>query len=262
MKREILSMIISSCDAYSDLWDIHVELLNKNWHDRQINTFIATDKITEKQYSDINIISVEGLEVPRRLKAVAEKANTKYILVTLDDYFIVDKIDNKKIRRLINIMEKENLDYVRMWPFPHSNSAMTNYEKMYWVSYDSNYQVNLYPAIWKTDFLVSTCNTDKNVWQYEVSLTETAKIYGARSAISMNDDFPFLDVIRKGKVLHKAKRFLDKNGYKLEREIVPRRQEIKLDIMYYAKEILPKPILKIIKKILIKCGRKFISDGI
>lgn len=260
--NNMLSMLISSCDGYCDLWDIHIELLNKNWNDRQFKTYIVTDKKTNREYPNVVIVPQEGYEVPRRLKAAAELAKTKYILVTLDDYFLIKKIDNNKINRLINIMEKENLDYVRLWPYPHSNIKMSNYKKMYWINYDSNYQVNLYPGIWRTDFLISTCDTDKNVWQYEVSLTETAKQQGAKSAISMNEDFPFLDVIRKGKILHKAKRYLDKNGYKINRDVVPITQEIKLDIMYYAKEMLPKSLLRIVKKILIKCGAEFISEGI
>ena len=36
-----LECLISSCDKYSDLWDLQVYHLNKNWPDRNIRTVIA-----------------------------------------------------------------------------------------------------------------------------------------------------------------------------------------------------------------------------
>ena len=69
-------------------------------------------------------------------------------------------------------------------------------------------------------------------------------------------------MIRKGELLHPAKKYLDSKGLKLDRKLISRKQEIKLDIMYYAKEVVPKPILRVIKKIMVKMGHKFISEDI
>lgn len=88
MKNNMFSVLTSSCDKYSDLWDIHVQLLEKNWNNREYDTYIVTDKNSEKEYANVRMVSVgEGVEVPRRLKAVAELVKPKYILVTLYDYF-------------------------------------------------------------------------------------------------------------------------------------------------------------------------------
>jgi len=64
------------------------------------------------------------------------------------------------------------------------------------------------------------------------------------------------------KILHKAKKILDKNGYILNRDVISRKQEFKLNLMFYGKEIIPKPILRYVKRMLIKRGHKFISEGI
>lgn len=42
--NEELIMIISSCEAYSDLWGNHVTCLKKYWPNRCINSIIVTDK--------------------------------------------------------------------------------------------------------------------------------------------------------------------------------------------------------------------------
>lgn len=261
--KDKLTMVISSCEAYSDLWDNHILLLNENWKDRDIKTVIVTDKIHESNYQDIEIFSAGALlEMPQRLKKYIKTCDTKYILVTLDDYYVDKKIDTKKIQRAIDIMETKKLDYFRFWPYPHERKKIDDIEKAYWIELNGNYKVNLYPAIWRKEFLEDTIKDSLSAWEYEVSLTSIAKSLGANCAYSVNNEFHIVDVIRKGELLHPAKKYLDSKGLKLDRKLISRKQEIKLDIMYYAKEVVPKPILRVIKKIMVKMGHKFISEDI
>lgn len=261
--KDKLTMVISSCEAYSDLWDNHILLLNENWKDRDIKTVIVTDKVHESNYQDIEIFPAgDLLEMPQRLKKYIKTCDTEYILITLDDYYVDKKIDTKKIQRAIDIMETKKLDYFRFWPYPHERKKIDDIEKAYWIELNGNYKVNLYPAIWRKEFLEDTIKDSLSAWEYEVSLTSIAKSLGANCAYSVNNEFHIVDVIRKGELLHPAKKYLDSKGLKLDRKLISRKQEIKLDIMYYAKEVVPKPILRVIKKIMVKMGHKFISEDI
>lgn len=261
--KDKLTMVISSCEAYSDLWDNHILLLNENWKDRDIKTVIVTDKVHESNYQDIEIFPAgDLLEMPQRLKKYIKTCDTEYILITLDDYYVDKKIDTKKIQRAIDIMETKKLDYFRFWPYPHERKKIDDIEKAYWIELNGNYKVYLYPAIWRKEFLEDTIKDSLSAWEYEVSLTSIAKSLGANCAYSVNNEFHIVDVIRKGELLHPAKKYLDSKGLKLDRKLISRKQEIKLDIMYYAKEVVPKPILRVIKKIMVKMGHKFISEDI
>ena len=200
--------------------------------------------------------------MPQRLKKYIKTCDTEYILITLDDYYVDKKIDTKKIQRAIDIMETKKLDYFRFWPYPHERKKIDDIEKAYWIELNGNYKVNLYPAIWRKEFLEDTIKDSLSAWEYEVSLTSIAKSLGANCAYSVNNEFHIVDVIRKGELLHPAKKYLDSKGLKLDRKLISRKQEIKLDIMYYAKEVVPKPILRVIKKIMVKMGHKFISEDI
>lgn len=258
-----LTILISTCNAYSDLWDIHLELLKRNWPDREASCILVTDSPVDRQFENVSVFSAGSkLEMPQRLKEVLKTIDTEYVLITLDDYFPVKTITSVKIEKALSVMEKEKLDYLRLWPYPRSKQKMAGQDGFYWISYDSNYQVNLYPGIWRKSFLEKTFHESLSAWMYEVSLTAIAKRENAKSALSLNGEFPFLDVIRKGKILHKAKAFLDNNGYSLNREVISWEQELKLNLMYYCKEYLPKSLLRRVKSIMEKRGYKFFSDGI
>lgn len=261
--KDKLSMMISSCENYSDLWENHITLLRENWPDRTIKATIVTDRKHDGELKGVNIFPAgDELEMPQRIKEFLPRINTEYVLITLDDYYINKPIENAKIIRAVKIMDKLSLDYLRFWPYPHEKRRVDGLKNMHWIELEGNYKVNLYPGIWRKSFLEKTLKESLSAWEYEVTLTKIARECGARCAYSTNDEFPILDVIRKGKLLHPAKRYLDSRGMSLSREVISYKQEIKLDLMYYGKEIIPKPILRVIKKILVKRGRTFISDGI
>ena len=262
MLKDKLTLVIHSCDKFSDLWDAHVELLNQNWGDRNIDTFLVTDKETTKVYDGITVLSTgERMELSERTASALTSIQTEYVLITLDDYFLTKKISTEKIANLLSAMEKENLDYVRMFPIPKSKDKIEGYKSLYRVNLNGNYKVNLYPGLWRKSFVEKTIQQSLNAWQYEVSLTKIARDVGASCAMTKGEEFKILDVVRKGQLLHKAKRYLKNNGlYDGPREVISFRQELKINLMFYGKELLPDNFINLIKRILIKRGHKFYSD--
>ena len=51
------SIIISTCDKFSDLWDAHILLLNQNWADRNVETFLVTDKHTDRTFENVTVVA-------------------------------------------------------------------------------------------------------------------------------------------------------------------------------------------------------------
>ena len=69
MLKDKLSLVILSCDKFSDLWNSHLQQLEKYWGDREIDTYIVTDKLTDKKYKNINFVGLlPQEELPNRIK--------------------------------------------------------------------------------------------------------------------------------------------------------------------------------------------------
>lgn len=260
-----ISMMIISCNNFSDLWDGHVKLLEQNWPDRDMKTYLVTDAPTTKKYPGIQIISAGAeLEWTERLAYALKQIDTDYIFVTLDDYFLIKKVDSESILELTRMMEKEGYDYVRLFKRPKGATLneVNDYKKIFHVSIKGKYSVNLYAGIWKKDFLESTVKTPKNVWQYEVSLYLRAQEYGAKCVVSLRNEFQILDVVRKGKLLHKAARFFRNNPgiYNGNREINSWEYEIKLTAQQLVSRHMPQWIKKRIKAFMVSRGHQYFSD--
>lgn len=258
MLENQMTMLILSCDNYSDLWDGHVHLLEKYWHDRSIKTIIVTDKSTEKTYDDISVfVAGENVEWSDRLKLALEQVTTEFVFVTLDDYFLTAPVSNEKIEALISIMKEDQYDYVRLYIHPQcpKSAKVECYSNFYTIDTSVRYSVNLFPGIWKKSFLEKTVAEPRNIWKYEVSLSKSATKENAKCAVSLNDEFQIMDVIRQGKIQRKAKKLLSQEDlYNGNREMHSVGSDLKYLIRVWASRSLPKWIREPVRNLAIKMG--------
>lgn len=259
-----LTMIIHSCDKFSDLWDAHVQLLEQNWGDRGIPTYILTDKPSDKKYDNVEILPAgEGKELSDRTAKALEVINTEFVLITLDDYFLIESVSSEKIGGVLDMMEAEHFDYVRLYLRPKCkrSAKIKKYGEVYSIDTSDRYCVNLYSGIWRKSFLEKTIRETKNAWQYEVSLPGIAREVGAKCAMSNNREFVILDVVRKGKLLHKSNRYLKNHDlYRGDREVISWWYEIKLAIRTWGIRLMPKCVTRAVRDFMIRRGHHYFSQ--
>lgn len=182
------SIIISTCDKFSDLWDAHILLLNQNWADRNVETFLVTDKPTDRTFENITVVAAgEGTEITERLKAVLPLIKTEYVLFTLDDYFLTERISTQAINEDVQIMKMHQIDYLRLFVMTMKSLRNRKAEELepgifLLDNYAGDYIVSLYAGIWRKDFMEKTLTETLNAWQYEVALTNMARQLNARCA--------------------------------------------------------------------------------
>lgn len=264
MNRSI-AMVIMSCDSFSDLWDGHVKLLEEMWPDRNMKTYIVTDKKSEKKYKNVTIISCEESSVwSDRLRFALERIEEQLIFFSLDDYFPIKKVNNMLIDRDINIMKEYDISYLRLFLRPKckASSKIVGHPNFYWIDTNEKYSVNLYCGIWKKELLLAVIDEQLNPWQFEVKLTKKVNALSAKCAMSNNGEYVILDVVRKGKLLHKSNRYFKKHPgiYNGNRSVNSIWYELKLSLMDWGFRILPRSLSNTIRKILIKMGVHFLSQ--
>ncbi len=263
MSDPALTVLILSCDRYSDLWDGHVKMLRKHWHGRCAKTVIVSESSCGKSYEDIEILEAgKNTEFSERLGSALKNTKTDFVLIVLDDYYLSADVKSSELAYLIDIMEKEKIGYLRLYSLPRQKDRIEGYSDLYVVDLNrGSYAVNLFPAIWKTEFALSTIGVPASAWEYEVSLTPAAIKSGVLCAMTYTPYYKVNDIVRKGKIQHKSVRFLRKNGIKLEgRNTCLLIDDVLFRSKVLIKEYLPIKVFKVIKKLLVKAGIKFYSS--
>ncbi len=257
-----LSVLISSCDAFSDLWEQHFKQHITFWQAEECPIYLVTDKPTDRTFAGMEIIVVdEGLNFPARLKAALSRIPTDLVLLTLDDYFLIRPVKAENIQTLVHHAQTKHIDYLLLYDRRKTNPH--RYEELSVlnpIDLTKKYAVTLYPAIWKKSFLEKTVKDDVSPWAFEASLTETARAEGAVCRFSHTGSFIILDVVRKGKLLHKAARYFKRHQISsITRPLVPLLTEVKLWWMDRISWYAPKGLFRFAKKVAAKCGMQFYS---
>lgn len=261
--EENLAVLISSCNKFSDLWKEHIRLYRANWQGVSIKTYLVTDKETDMVFDGVEIIVAPfDYDFPMRIKYALKYISAPYVLLTLDDYFTITPIKCANLLYLSNRAEKDHIDYLMLYDRrkdnPHKFSSIDILEP---IDLNKKYAVTLYPAIWNKEFLAKTVKDDLSPWLYEVSLRRIALEEGASCFFSPAGTFRILDVVRKGKVLHKADRYFKKHGIDIgDRPKISRLTELKLAIIDRLDWYAPKWFVSMLKKIGRKFGMQFYSD--
>ncbi|MDO4929671.1 MAG: hypothetical protein Q4E59_00900 [Bacteroidales bacterium] len=260
MLKDRITLLIHSCEKFSDLWPAHTTLLNRNWPSRDFESWILTDAPSEVDIPDVKVVSAGiGKEITERIRYALPLLQTEYVLVTLDDYFLTSPISSERIERLVDIMNKEGWDYLRLFDRPKCPEKKTLYENICTFEPEGDYRVNLYSGIWRKSFMEATLgDIEMNAWNFEVSLTKKAAAVGGKCAVSHGNEFPILDVVRKGRILHKAHKYLQKHDlYHGSRPLMPLWAEYKLNIRTFFARLfakLPKPLYDFTIKIMLILG--------
>ena len=264
MLKTKMTMLILSCELFSDLWDAHVHQLEEFWGDRDMDTYIVTDKPRETNFEHVKVIAAgEGVEFTDRLKYALEQIKSEYIFITLDDYFLRKKVSNESIELLVDLMDKQNYDYIRLFKRPTKSKGkkVEGYKKINDIKTERNYSVNLYSGIWRKDFLYSTLREALNPWVYEVRLHNVAVELGAKCAVSNNREFVILDVVRKGKILNKANNYFKKHDiYHGDRPVHTYWYEFKLGVRTWGARLMPKFAVNAARNFMIKRGHHYFSQ--
>ena len=163
------------------------------------------------------------------------------------------------------MMKRESIDYVRLFKRPKraTREEIPGYRGINRIDTACNYSVNLYSGIWKKDFIEFCVKKPLNAWKFEVSLYKRAIEYGAKCVVSLRNEFVILDVVRKGKLLHKSARYFKKHPgiYTGDREINSWNYEIRLFIKTWVSRHFPLFVLKALRRIISKLGyRSFIAS--
>ena len=168
---ENCSLLVCSCDKYATAWYPYFELIKKYWPEHPQKIYLNTET---KQYH------CEGLEIQtinssgnctwsQRLYHCLDQIDTKYVVFSLEDFFLLDYVNQSKMNRCMEWMEEDssiavcrfyasNLDKLKkVW----KNSEFRIAES------DILYRLDTQVALWNRETLMSFLDLSENPWQFE-----------------------------------------------------------------------------------------------
>ena len=113
MTKKKMSIVVFSCDAYSDLWDGFFKFMDIHWPLRSFDCFLVNNN-KEYKRDGVKVINAGDGDWSTRTRLALEQITTPFVMPFLEDYFISEIIDNTKIEDVLRYVEDERIEYYQL----------------------------------------------------------------------------------------------------------------------------------------------------
>ena len=179
------TVIVSSCDAYSDVWEPFFFILKKNW-----DIPYPVVLVTETKSFSVDGIDLETINLPakkgvastwsERLIFALKQIKTPYVIFLLEDFFMTGAVDQKRIEQCIKWLDDDKKAVCFSF-YPTTGNEPSKYAGFERRPQNGLYRFNAQAGLWRTKQLLSFLDPAEDAWQWENE--------GNKRSFSINDDF-------------------------------------------------------------------------
>ena len=175
MSSNECTIVVSSCDKYSDIWDSFFYLLKKYWPDCKYNILLNTETL-KYSYPGLSIVVVNydkpNSSWTERLANTVKQATSNQILLLLDDFFLCDYVDSSAIANCVKWLNNDSkIATFTLWA--HGIDGIEcEYKGFERRPNDGKLKVPAIAGVWNKSKLLSYLSHDENPWQWEINASD------------------------------------------------------------------------------------------
>lgn len=195
MKTGNTSVLVISCDRYSDLWKPFFAFFDRFWPDCPFPVCLSTNhKVHESQKVKTLACGFES-DWSTELLSVIDNVPGKYILVFLEDYFLREPVNTAFVNDAVNFMLKNEGDFMKLTCFPSKYNRLWPYirdkndKRFARIRTGAKYEVCLQVALWNKQFLKDLLRKGESPWQFEVYASKRAAAGNAKCFCVVENKF-------------------------------------------------------------------------
>ena len=173
--KEKCTILICSCDNYSDLWDPFFKLFDFYWSDCPVDIVLNTEsKAYHYNNLDIHCFSFynegKNIDYGKRMKEHLRKIKTPYVLILMDDFFFRKNVKTDEIEKVVNWLDNDSKAVVfNLFPLKDEyNQPSKKYPGYDLRPVYGNYKFNFQPSVWRTDYLLKSWKNTDTPWSWEL----------------------------------------------------------------------------------------------
>jgi hypothetical protein len=200
----LCSILVPSCDAYSDLWRPFFTLFWRNWTDCPFTVYLGSNHKAFLHPKVEMIHADHGTNWTNRVREQLRSVPTPYVLLILEDFFFRRPVPTGDILRQLSTLVDLKGHALRLVRRPGPTRAVPRYPDVGLMTPGEPYRVSTQAAFWSKETLLALMREGESIWQFEIEGTKrscayTSGFYGVRK-----DLLPYgHHVVEKGKWFRK-----------------------------------------------------------
>ncbi len=226
-----LTILVPSCDKYSEVWHPFFTFLFQQWPslngpNSHVPIVLVGNKRTYDDPRVRTILTGEDISWSDNILKALGKVKTKYVLIILEDFFLSEPVDEKRLWTLYESMKNEGVGYTQVAAVgveifkkgkPHKTLKGVRHKARFGI-----YRPSLEAAIWRKDNLEWLVRPGESAWDFEVRGNERSQ--GMREPfLTVVEDAPmkYINAVDKGWWKDHAFNYVKKQGIELSHRTLP-----------------------------------------
>lgn len=233
------SIVVSSCDNFSDVWSPFFKLFFKYWSDCPFKIYLISET---KKFEDERVFMIllgEDKQWASNLKSALHKIDTPYFIYFQEDFFLQSKVDTKRILELLKIVKENKAAYMKLRPSPKPTRRFERYKDIGIIEKDAKYSISNQATLWKTEIYRDFLKDGDTGWDTELYGSRQSQIISEPFLSVYKDviDYPQATAVKKGVLLYDAFLLCKREGIPIDK--TKRKIESKLKYFLRVTKLLP-----------------------
>ncbi len=174
-----VTILVNSCDLYEDAWEPTFKLYKVQWPDCPYKFVLNTETKEYSGESD-NVKTIcygkKGTWT-ERFEYVLNQIDTPYVLFTLEDYFLLDRVNSDVFEKAVSVMDNNsNVGMICLSHTERENIATGEYEDENFYSRTIDPQCKIWCRIclYRREYLLKLLKNHESIWDFEQYATYRA----------------------------------------------------------------------------------------
>ena len=208
------AILVISSDKYCDIWPTFFYCFQYNWPNCNLPIYLGSNTVEYKDDSNqvTTILSGDDLNWSSSLHKILNKIKEDYLLVILEDFLIISKVNEEEILKHFNYMMKNKINHM------HDMHIGMNFDEEINENYGeyqigAPYRTNVY-GFWNKLCLQELLQGGESPWEFEIMGSYRSKAYDKFLALK-HPPFQILNLVEKGRYTNKSFEYCEKNNIRI-----------------------------------------------
>jgi hypothetical protein len=215
------SVLVVSCDRYSDLWQPFFSQFWRYWPDCPFPVYLG---VNQKAYSNARVRVIQAGEDRSwsgNLRFFLNQVDSRYVLPLLEDFFLSKIVRTGEIVHHLAALDGLQGTMLRLVPNPPPNSRIRDYSSFGSLHPLAPYRVSAQAALWNRTGLLGLLDDRDNPWEFESNATARSRMYPDGFFCTYRPLLPYRHVVERGEWFWAAARFYKKQNIGCDFEARP-----------------------------------------
>ncbi len=183
------SVIVSSCDAYSDLWPFFFHFFEKHWPQAPRPLYLVSN-FQSFDHPDVSTLAVgPDRSWGETIHAALEKIPGEFVAFLLDDFFLDQAVPTDWLESLVSQLDQAGGDFVSLYHVAVGGAALPEGS---WLSPIRGRMEcpGFHAGIFRRSYLMKLASAGENIWRTEALMRDDA-LDRSFKQFSLTESSPF-----------------------------------------------------------------------